>query len=86
MHQEIFIFNDGNYILKFFTNGFKNLPSSFFFNLENMLSSIEQWTWLHLYFLFGKFHLDICNKKANNNCTAVPHEIYFGIISKDCFC
>ena len=26
----------GNYILKFFSNGFKNLPSSFFFNFENL--------------------------------------------------
>ena len=45
-------FNDDNHILKFLTEGFENLPSSFF-NPENLLSSIEQCTWqLHLYFPF----------------------------------
>ena len=57
----------------------------FFFNSENLLSSIGQCTWLHLYFAFGKFHLDIHNKMADNNGTAVPHETDFGI-SEDCFC
>ena len=78
-------FNDDNHILKFFTEGFENLPSSFFFNSENLLSSIGQCTWLHLYFAFGKFHLDIHNKMADNNGTAVPHETDFDI-SDDCFC
>ena len=55
-------FNDDNHILKFFTKGFQNLLSSFFFSSENLLSSTEQCTLLHLYFLFGKFHPDICNK------------------------
>ena len=35
---------------------------------------------MHLYFLFGKFHLDIHNKIADNNGTALPHETYFDII------
>ena len=72
-------FNDDNHILKFFTKGFENLTS------ENLLSSIEQCTWLHLYFLFGKFHLDIHNKMTDNNGTALPHETDFDI-NKDCFC
>ena len=55
-------FNDENHILKFFTKGFENLPSSFLFNSENLLSRIGQCMWLHLYFPFGKFHLDIHNK------------------------
>ena len=42
-------FNDDNHILKFFTEGFENLPSSFFFNSKNLLSSIEQCTWLHFF-------------------------------------
>ena len=37
-----------------------------------------------LYFLFGKFHLDIRNKMADNNGTALPHETGF-YISKDRF-
>ena len=44
-------FSDNNHIFKFFTEGFENLPSSFFFNFENLLLSIEQYTWLHLYTL-----------------------------------
>ena len=71
--------------VKFFTEGFENLPSSFFFNSENHLSSIEQCTWLHLYFLFEKFHLKIHNKMADNKGTDLPHETGFDI-SKDCFC
>ena len=78
-------FNDDNHILKFFTEGVENLLSSFFFNSENLLSSIEQCTCLHLYFLFRKFHLDIHNKMADNDATALPHETDFDI-SKDCFC
>ena len=72
-------FNDDNHILKFFTKGFENLTS------ENLLSSIEQYTWLHLYFPFGKFHLDIYNKMTDNNGTALPHETDFDI-NKDRFC
>ena len=40
---------------------------------------------MHLYFPFGKFHLDFYNKIADNNGTALPHETDFDI-SKDCFC
>ena len=79
-------FNDDNHILKFFTEGFENLLSRFFFfNSENLLSSIEQCMRRHLYFPFGKFHLDIHNKMADNNGTAFPHETDFNII-KDRFC
>ena len=74
-------FNDDNHFLKFFTEGFENLPTSFLFNSENLLSSIGQCTWLHLYFLFRKFHLD----KMADNGTALPHETDFDI-SKDRFC
>ena len=77
--------NDNNHILKFFTKGFENLPSSFFLNSKNLLSSIEQCTWPHLYLLFGKFHLHIHNKVADNNGTPLPHETDFDI-SKDHFC
>ena len=52
---------------------------------ENLLSSIEQCTWLHLYFPFRNFHLDIHNKMTENNGTALPHETDFDI-SKDRFC
>ena len=45
-----------------------------FFNSENLLSSIEQCTWLPLYFPFVKFNLDIHNKIADNNDTALPYE------------
>ena len=78
-------FNDDDHILKFFTEGFENSPSSFFFNSENLLSSIGKCTWLHLYFLFRKFYLDIHNKMADSNGTALPHQTDFDI-SKDCFC
>ena len=79
-------FNDYNHILKFFTEGFENLPSIFFFNSENLLSSIEQCKRLHLYFSFRKFrHLEIRNKMGDNNASALPHEIDFDI-SKDRFC
>ena len=57
----------------------------FFFNSKNLLSSIEQCTWLHLYFLFEKFHLKIHNKMADNKGTDLPHETGYDI-SKDCFC
>ena len=40
---------------------------------------------LHLYLPLGKFHLDIHNKMADNNGTALPHETDFDII-KDRFC
>ena len=43
------------------------------------------YTWLHLYFPFGKFHSDICNKMADNNGNTLQHEIDFDI-SKDRFC
>ena len=41
--------------------------------------------WLHLYFPFGKFHLDIHNKMADKNGTALPYETDFDI-SKERFC
>ena len=72
-------FNDDNHIFKFFIEGFENLPSSFLFNSEILLSSIGQCTWLHLYFSFEKFHLDIHNKMADNNGTALPRETDFDI-------
>ena len=79
-------FNDDNHVMKFFTEDFENLPSSFFFyNSENLLSSIGECTWLYLYFTFGKFHLDIHSKMADNNGIALTHEKYFDI-SKDRFC
>ena len=40
---------------------------------------------LHLYLPLGKFRLDIHNKMADNNGTALPHETDFDI-SKDHFC
>ena len=64
---------------------FENLSSSFVFSSENLLSSIAQCTWLHLYFPFRKFHSDIDNKMADNNGTALQHETNFDI-SKDRFC
>ena len=78
-------FNYNNHILKLFTEGFGNLPLSFFFDSKNLLSSIGQCTCLHLYFLFGKFPLDIQNKMADNTGTAFPHETGFDI-GKDRFC
>ena len=57
----------------------------FYFNSKHLLLSIEQCTWLLLYFPFGKFHLDIHNKIADNNGTALPHETAFDS-SKDRFC
>ena len=78
-------FNEDNHILKFSTNVLENLLSSFFFNSENQSSILEQSTWLHLYLPFGKFHLVIRNKRADNNGTALPHETDFDI-TKDRFC
>ena len=71
-------FSNNNHILKFSTEGFENLPTSFFFLIPNLLSSIGQCTWLHLYIPFRKFHSEIHNKMADNNdTTALPHETYF---------
>ena len=50
---------------------------------DNLLLSIEQCSWLHLYFPFRKFHLKI-HKIADNKGTDLPHETDFDI-SKDCF-
>ena len=50
--------NDNKHILKSFTEG-------------NFSSSNEQNTWLHLNIPFGKFHLDIYNKMADDNGTAI---------------
>ena len=71
--------------MKFFTEGFGNLLSSFSFNSENLLPSIGQCTWVHLYFPFGKLRLDIHNKMADNNGTALPHETDFDISTKTVF-
>ena len=62
-------FSNDIHILKSFTKGFENLPSSFPYSFKNLFSSIEQCTWLDLYFPFGKFHSDIHNKMADNNGT-----------------
>ena len=78
-------FNGDSHILKFFTESSQNLPSSFFFSSENLLSSIGQCTWLHLYFPFVKFHLDIQNEMADNNGTALPYETDFDISTKTVF-
>ena len=80
-----FSLSDDKYILTFFTDGFENLSSSSFFNVGNLLSSIEQCTWLQLYFPFEKFYLDIHNKRVNNDGAAFPYETDFDI-SKDLFC
>ena len=37
------------------------------------------------YYPFGKFHLDICIKMADNSGTALPHKTDFDI-SKNRFC
>ena len=74
-------FNDDNHIMKFFTEGFENLLSSFFYS-KNLLSSIGQSTWLHLYFPFRKFHLVIHNKIADNNGTALQYETNFDISAR----
>ena len=52
-------FSGNNHILKFFIKG---LPSSFFFNSENLLSSIDQCT--------GSFIQTFKTKMAGNNGTA----------------
>ena len=80
VNREMFllVINILNHILEFFTEGFENLPPSFF-GSENLLSNIDQCTRLHLYFPFGKFHSDIHNKMADNNGTALRHETDFGI-------
>ena len=57
----------------------------FLFNSQNLLSSIEQCMWLHLCFLFGKFHIDIHNKMVHNNGTDLLYETDFDI-TKDGFC
>ena len=77
-------FSVDHHILKFFTEGFENLPSTCFFNSENLLSSSEQCMWLDLHFSFGKFHSDIHSKMAGNNGTALSYETDFDI-SEDCF-
>ena len=57
----------------------------FLFNSQNLLSSTDQCMWLHLCFLFGKFHIDIHNKMADNNGTDLLYETDFDI-TKDGFC
>ena len=72
-------FNDENHILKFFTEGFENLPSSSFLIpkvCDQVLSSARGFIF---YFPFGKFHLDIRNKMADNSDTALLHKIDFDI-------
>ena len=78
-------FNDDNHILKFFTEGFENLRSSFFFNPKICYQVLSSAHGCIFYFLFGKFGLDIRNKIADNRGTALPHKIDFDI-SKDRFC
>ena len=77
--------NDDNHILKFFTEGFENLPSSFFLIPKIRYQVLSSARGFIFYFPFGKFHLDIRNKMADNSGTALPHKIDFAI-SKDHFC
>ena len=84
MHQKTFLLRQQSYF-EIFHWRFWKFTVKFFFNSENLLSSIGQCTWLHLHFPFGKFHLDIHNKTADNNGTPLPHETDFDI-SKDRFC
>ena len=79
-------FNDHNHILKFFTEGFENLPSSFFLIPKVCYQVLSSASGCIFYFPpFGKFHLDIRNKMANNSGTALPHKIGFDIMN-DRFC
>ena len=79
-------FNDHNHILKFFTEGFENLPSSFFLIPKVCYQVLSSASGCIFYFPpFGKFHLDIRNKMANNSGTALPHKIGFDI-TNDRFC
>ena len=59
-------FGNDNHTLKFFTEDFENLLSSFFFQFWKSVIKIEQCVWLYLYFPFEKFHSDIYNKMADN--------------------
>ena len=78
-------FNDDNHILKFFTKGFESLPSSFFLVPKVCYQVLSSARGCIFYFQFGKFHLDICNKMADNSGAALPHKIDFDIRS-DSFC
>ena len=71
--------------MKFFTEGFENLPSSFFLIPKIRYQVLSSARGFIFYFPFGKFHLDIRNKMADNGGTARLHKIEFDI-SKDRFC
>ena len=75
-------FNDDNHILKFFTESFENLPSSFFLTPKVCYQVLISARGCIFYFPFGKFHLDIRNKMADNSGAALPHKIDFDIRNK----
>ena len=54
-------FNDDNHILKFFTEGFENLSSSFFLIPKICYQVLSSARGYIFYFPFGKFLLDIRN-------------------------
>ena len=72
-------FNDHNHILKFFTEGFENLPSSSFLIPKVCYQVLSSARGRIIYFPFRKFHLDIRNKMAESSGTALPHKIGFDI-------
>ena len=78
-------FNDGNHISKFITEGFENLPSSFFLISKICNKVLSSARGCIFYYPFGKFHLDIPIKMADNSGTALLHKTDFDI-SKDRFC
>ena len=76
-------FNDDNHILKFFTEGFENLPSIFFLIPKICYQVLSSARGCIYTFLSGSLY--IRNKMGDNNGTALPHETDFDI-SKDRFC
>ena len=59
------LLSNDNHILNYFTEGFENLLSRFFFSSENQLLNIGHCMWLHLYFPFENFYSDIRNKMVD---------------------
>ena len=59
-------------VLKIYRQIFFLIPKIYY----QVLSSARGWIF---YFPFGKFHLDIRNKMADNSGTALPHKIDFDI-------
>ena len=91
MHGQTFVLMTT--VLKFFTEDFENLPARFFLIPKicyQVLSSAQGCIYTSPLGSW-KFHLDIRNKMADNNGTALPHETDFDItvricISQDRFC